>query len=516
MTTTSFLSRFKPTFAACATLAALLAVGAVSHTHAGPLDAAGRAWTYNHSNAAGFLSEIPAYDSATGTLWIAGASGVDVVNARTGVLIQRLNTTAYGGLNSVAIYNGVAAMSFESTVRTNPGTVALFSTSTRAPLSGVNTITVGALPDMLTFTPDGSRLLVANEATPSIYGALTSAPGVFPRSYGPAALDPVGSVSIINMATRSVSHTATFAGVATSGSMLRTNTGMDFEPEYIAVNAAGTKAYVSLQEANGMAVLNLLTGSFEQVIGLGFKDFSLPGNRIDPRNNGTIELVNVALKGLYQPDALATFERGGKTFIVMANEGDFREDDGDRSTASVAGLNTIGLLANLRVSNTDSSAGNLFVAGSRSFSIRDEQGALVYDSGEILDREAILAGIYDDGRSRDKGVEPEGVELIEIAGRMFAFVGLERTLQSSIAVFDITDPADSKFIRLLLGANGERAPEGLKGFAMDGIAYLAVSSEVSNTTTLFALGSTVSEPASLGLVMTALGGALLLSRRRRG
>jgi len=396
-------------------------------------------------------------------------------------------------------------------VRTAPGVVALFDTSTRSPLGGISTITVGALPDMVTFTPDGSKLLVANEATPLVYGTLTSAAGVFPRQYGPAAVDPVGSVSIIDMASRTVSATATFAGVAQSGSFLRTGTGMDFEPEYIAVNAAGTKAYVSVQEANGMGVLNLQTGLFESLIGLGAKDFNAAGNRIDPLNNNSPALVNVPVKGLYQPDGIAAYSVAGKTYLVMANEGDFREDDADRSAAN--NLGAVAPLNALRVLNTESSAGNLFAAGGRSFSIRDENGVLVYDSGEILDREAIAAGLYDDGRSRDKGVEPEGVELLAIGDRTFAFVGLERTLKSSLAVFDITDPMDVRFERLLV-SNGDVSPEGLKGYVLDGAYYMAFANEVSNTTSVFRLAS-VPEPGSLALVALAAAAAGVVSRRSK-
>ncbi len=485
--------------------------------HAGTFDDAARSWSHAHAAQGSFLAEIVAFDSSLGTLWVAGVTGVDVLDARTGQLLQRIDTKVYGSINSVAIRGGVAAMAFESTVRTNPGVVALFDTSTRSPLAGISTIAVGALPDMLTFTPDGSRLLVANEATPSVYGTLTSAPGVFPRQYGPAAVDPVGSVSIIDMASRSVSATATFAGVAQSGSFLRTGTGMDFEPEYIAVNAAGTKAYVTVQEANGMGVLNLQTGLFEKLIGLGAKDFNADGNRIDPLNNGTAALVNVAVKGLYQPDGIAAYSAAGKTYLVTANEGDFREDDADRSAAN--NLGAVAPLNALRVSNTDSSAATqlekaqLFAAGGRSFSIRDESGALVYDSGEILDREAIAAGIYDDVRSRDKGVEPEGVELLTVGDRTFAFVGLERTLQSALAVFDITDPLDVRFERLLV-SKGDTSPEGLKGYVLDNAYYVAFSNEVSNTTSVFRLAR-VPEPGSLALVALAAAAAAAGSVRCR-
>lgn len=488
--------------------AMLVAIGA-QMAQATPLTGAGIAWTYKHNSANSFNSEIVTFDSSTQTLWVAGVSGVDVLNAKTGAFVQRIDTSALGSVNSVAIQNGVAALAIESSVRTQPGVVHLLSTSTRSPLAGTNTITVGALPDMLTFTPDGSKLLIANEATPSTYGALTSATGVFPRTYGPAPADPAGSVSIINMATRNVTATAFLSGVAQSGSLIRTNTGMDFEPEYITVSADGRTAFVTLQEANAIGVLDINSGSFQRIIGLGSKDFNAPGNRIDPLNNNSSNLINVNARGLYMPDGIASFEQAGRTYLVMANEGDFREDDGDRSAAS--SLGAASPLNALRVSNTDSSNGNLFVAGARSFTIRDTDGNIVYDSGEILDREAIKAGIYDDGRSRDKGVEPEGIELYTVGGRLLAFVGLERTLESAIAVFDITDPASSQFLQLLVSP-GDRSPEGLSAFMLDGTTYLAVANEVSGSTTVFKLAQ-VPVPGTLPLVLLAGLGFVAASSR---
>jgi len=434
-----------------------------------------------------------------------------VLNAASGAFIERIDTTAYGSINSVAIHNGIAAFAIESSVRTNPGVVKLFDTSTRSLLAGTNSITVGALPDMLTFTKDGSKLLVANEATPITYGArLADSDGH--RNYAPAVNDPVGSVSIINMSTRTVAHTATLAGVSQTGTHIRSNTGMDFEPEYIAIDSTGSKAFVTLQEGNAMGVLNVNSGQFEKVVGLGAKDFSQPGNRIDPLNNGTIGLISPTAKGLYMPDGIAVYEKGGQTYVVMANEGDFREDDGDRSAASSFGA--AAPLNALRVSNTDSSAGNLFAAGARSFSIRNENGDIVFDSGEILDREAIARGIYDDGRSRDKGVEPEGVEVMEINGRTFAFIGLERTTKAGIAIFDITDPANASFVDMIVSA-GDVSPEGLKGYFMNGHYYFSFSNEVSNTTTTFKVAAAVPEPETYVLVLSALAVIGVMRRRKQ-
>ena len=447
-------------------------------------------WTHGHTTP-GQVSETAAFDSTTNTIWVAGVVGVDVLDADNGTLVEHIDVTSHGAVNSVAIHNGLAALAVEAPSlsaacsicdRRNPGKVLFYDTATRSPSAGVNEVEVGSLPDMLTFTHKGKKLLVANEATPN---PTADAPYLTP--------DPTGSVSIIDMATRTVVATAVFNGIPTSGSNLRfpISTGMDFEPEYIAVNEDDTKAFVTLQEANAMAVLDLDSNEFTEVIGLGAKDFSKKGNEIDPKDNdGVVLFRSVAAKGLYMPDTVATYQWLGKTYIVMANEGDFREDNNDRSAASSFGA--VSPLDRLRVSNRDSSAGNLFAAGARSFSIRTEGGDLIYDSGSILDREAHARLLYDDGRSRDKGVEPEGVALLDIDDRVFAFIGLERTLKSTVAIFDITNPRKASFIDMIV-TDGDLSPEGLAAYKSGRNFYLAIANEVpapgvsTSNTTLYLL-----------------------------
>ena len=331
--------------------------------------------------------------------------GVDVLDGETGTLVEHIDVTGYGLVNSVAIHNGLAAFAIEAGPpdRRRPGVVVFYDTRTRLPIG--DPVTVGSLPDMLTFTHDGSKLLVANEGTPN---------AVADTAY--TAPDPPGSVSIIDVETRTVIATAGFDNVPQFGTNLRTNVGMDFEPEYIAIEKDGSRAFVTLQEANAIAVLDLSLNAFTEIIGLGAKDFSLPGNEFDPKDNdGKVDFINANARGLYMPDGVASYQWRGRTYLVLANEGDFREDNADRSTAGSAPYSAAAPLDRLRISNRDSSPGNLYAAGARSMSIRDADGTLVYDSGSILDTEAHNRGVYDDGRSRDKGVEPEGVALLDIA-----------------------------------------------------------------------------------------------------
>jgi hypothetical protein len=457
-----------------------------------------RVWQYTHAagEVAGQKSEIVAYDDRTDTLWVAGLVGVDVLDRATGELVHHIDVTSFGAVNSVAIHDGLAALAIESTEdRTLPGRVVFYDTGTRRQ-DGAE-VTVGSLPDMLTFTPNGRHVLVANEGTPNPR----------PTPVGLSAVDPVGSVSIIDVRSREVTTLPIDASIpgydtlrlfpanGTLPTQPATYSPYDPEPEYIAVDPTGHYAYVTLQEANGIAVLNLKTRTFERIYNLGLKEFSLPGNEIDPNDqDGETRVRSAAVKGLYQPDAIATYLHKGRTYLVMANEGDARDNgEGDsederRGSAGNAAIEYVpdgSELARLTFSNVDSARGGPLVAfGGRSFSIRDTDGNVVFDSGSQLDREAIRLGVYDDSRSDNKGVEPEGVALLHIKGRVLAFIGLERVLEAAIAVYDITDPTDVEYIGMIVSA-GDVSPEGLHAFRVGSRHFVAVANEITDTTSLF-------------------------------
>jgi hypothetical protein len=463
-----------------------------------------RLWQYPHAQTGvpGQKAEIPAYDERTDTLWVAGVVGVDVLDRATGALRAHISVTNFGAVNGIALHDGVAALAIESTVdRTLPGVVVFYDTRSRRQLG--QPVPVGALPDMLTFTPNGKEVLVANEGTPNAR----------PTPAGLSAADPVGSVSIIDVRTRAVTTLPIDASIpgydalrlfpaqGTLPTQPATYSPYDPEPEYIAVDKTGKYAYVGLQEANGIAVLNLQTQRFERIYGLGLKDFSLPGNEIDPNDqDNRKELRSVPVKGLYQPDTIASYEHKGRTYLVMANEGDARDNgDGDsederRGSAGNASIEYVpdgSELGRLNLSNVDSVRGGPLVKfGAHSFSIRDTDGNIVFDSGSQLDRAAIDAGIYDDGRSDTKGVEPEGVALLEIKGRVLAFIGLERTTTAAFAVFDVTDPEAVASLGLVVSNSNpgevlDRSPEGLAAFRVGSHYFIAIANEVSDTTVLF-------------------------------
>jgi 3-phytase len=499
-------------------------------------------WTFNHtagngSNALG--AEIVSFDAANERLWVIGTNGnlggVDVLDL-SGNLTHSFDTSSMGGINSVAIANGKAAIALTAPVKTDAGQVRFYDAGNYGFLQSV---AVGANPDSVTFTPNGQKLLVANEGEPSSY------------LVGPSG-DPVGSVSIIDANSYNV-QTAGFdafnsqaaalkaAGVRLTGP--NASVAQDLEPEYIAVSADGTKAMATLQEANSVAIIDIATATVTDIKALGFKDHSLPGNGLDasdrdgPGNNplnGNIQNWNV--KGMYMPDGIGSFNQNGNQYFVTANEGDSREDwpggeeevrignavidsalDAAMTLAHGSDWRTNNdKLSRLLVSKSgdidnDGALEELHVYGARSFSILDMAGNIVFDSGDQLEQiiKAQYPGLWVDDRSDNKGPEPESAVVGNVNGRDILFLALERS--SAVMVWDLTDLNDIKFLDMLVAA-GDISPEGLSFFNTTQGSFLAVANEVSGTTSLFKVAA-VPVPGAVWLFGSALIGMLGLRRK---
>lgn len=473
-------------------------------------------------------AEISAYDPWTRRLFVTNANAntvdvLDIRNPRRPRLQFTIDLSAYGaGVNSVAVSHGIVAVAVEADPKQDPGSVVFFDVKGRY----LNDVTVGALPDMVTFTPDGTRVLVANEGEPD-------------DDY---LVDPEGSISIIDISGGiAAASVATADFQAYNGLDLApirifgpgASVAQDLEPEYIAVSADSRTAWVSLQEANAIAIVDVDNARVTDLVPLGTKDHSVIQNAIDASNRDDgIHLKAWPVVGMYQPDAIAAYKVDGETYIVTANEGDSRDYDGYSEEARIGDVNDdflvdpsaypdLALLtddARLGRLNMTTATGDtdmdgdidvLHVYGGRSFSILNATGEMVYDSGSELER--ILADVLPeefnstndengsfDNRSDDKGPEPEGVTVGEIGGRHYAFIGLERI--GGIMVYDVSNPIAPRFVQYInnrdfagdaaAGTAGDLGPEGLTFIPArhrGGRPLLAVTNEISGTTTLYTI-----------------------------
>lgn len=466
----------KTTIPAC-TLMLLLALGCTDHLIEQPVTenpaSFGEVAQIDLGGTA--ASEISAYDPATKRLFTVNnetTAIVDVLDLSAFPAITKLqpiNVSALGGVaNSVAVSNGKLAIALEATNKQANGSVIVINTST---LAQIKQITVGALPDMVTFSPDGKYIVTANEGEPS-------------ADY---TVDPEGSISIINVQDNYSTKTLTFGGFASSYGQLaaggfrifgpKATFAQDVEPEYVAVSDDSKKAYVTLQENNGIAEVDLEAGVIVRINPLGTKDYNLLENAVDPSDkDNKVALGQWPVKSFFLPDAISYFSVNGGKYLITANEGDAREYAAfdEQSRVSTLKLDPVAFpnaaflklpenLGRLRVTNTIGDTDNdgdydvLYGFGGRGFSIYNAAtGQSVYESGKGLEQEAIKANIYDDDRSDDKGVEPEGVTVGWMNNKPVAFIALERA--DAIAVYDVSDPSSPKFLQMIKTGD---APEGI-------------------------------------------------------
>jgi hypothetical protein len=479
-------------------------------------------------------AEIVAHDPRTQQLFVVNAQGqrldvLDIHDPTQPTKVAEVDLSAVGPVvNSVAVHGGLVAVAVEAAVKTDPGHVVFLDRK----LKHLRTIQVGALPDMVTFTPNGKYLLVANEGEPNTYNDFGS------ETNGPS-IDPEGSVSIINLqrgVARATVRTAAFTAFnhATLDPSIRifgpnATVAQDLEPEYIAVSHDSKTAWVTLQENNALATIDIRSATVKRLDGLGFKDHLLPHNGLDASDqDGGIHIANWPLQGVYMPDSIAACRIGGKTHLVMANEGDTRVYPGYNEEARVSSLtldplafpnaaelqqsNQLGRLVISKAGSDPDNDGDvdvLYSLGGRSFTIRTVKGELVWDSGDEFEQltAALLPTNFNcsstsntrDGRSTSKGPEPEGLAVGSAYGRTLAFIGFERI--GGIALYDLTDPKAPVLMDYVnrrdfsnpfnFATAGDLGPEGLHFIrAADSPnkkPLLVVAHEVSGTTTIFQL-----------------------------
>lgn len=486
-------------------------------------------------------AEIGAYDPQTKRLFVVnGDSGaidvLDISNPDAMTLLFSIDVTAYGkGANSVAASNGVIAVAVEATNKQQPGQAVFFNTDGNF----LSAVTVGALPDMLTFTPDGTKVLVANEGEPN-------------DDYN---VDPEGSVSIINVAGGAGNVTQAnvtqvgftqFNGATLSESIRIFGPGasvaQDLEPEYIAVTPDSETAYVVCQENNALAVIDIATGQVSALVGLGFKDHSLAGNGLDASDrDDQINIANWPVFGMFQPDAINAFSWNGTTYLITANEGDSRDYDGfseeDRvkdldldatvfpNAAALQENEAIGRLTITTANGNDDADPEferIFAFGTRSYSVWSTSGTLLYDSGDLIEQTVAAREAADfnsnndendsfDKRSDNKGPEPEGVVVGTVANNPYGFIGLER--QGGFMVVDLSTPNQPVLLDFInnrdfagdpeMDTAGDLGPEGLTFIpASQSPTYqplLAVMNEVSGSTTLYEIQDDCAEPVLLNI-----------------
>jgi len=487
-------------------------------------------------------AEISAFDPVTKRLFVVNANSgrIDILSVGEGLTATtEIDLTPYGaGANSVAFHGGVLAVAVEASPKQNPGKVVFFDASG----TYLNSVGVGSLPDMVTFTKDGKYVLVANEGEPN----------------GDYSVDPEGAVGVIDISGGVDSATvkiASFTAFNDEVAKLKAQglniygpgatLAKDMEPEYIAVSADSTRAWVTCQENNAIAEVDIATATIVAIYPLGYKDHSVPGNGMDVSNkDNAIHIATWPVLGMYQPDSIAAYSVKGQTYLVTANEGDSRDYDAFSEEARIkeitldptafptaAALQLDENLGRLKITTTlgdsdgDGDYDKLYTYGARSFSIWKPTASgmqLVFDSGDQFEQKiaALIPELFNasndsnefDDRSDDKGPEPEGVTVGDINGRTYAFIGLERV--GGIMVYDITNPEAPQFVsyeanRILTGdpeagTAGDLGPEGLLFIPADestmGLPQLMVTNEVSGSTTMYQIASQQKEKRTFAVL----------------
>ncbi len=481
----------------------------------------------NGSNATN-SAEIVSHDPVSQRLFIANSIGakLDIVNfsnPAAPVLVNSINISSYGNINSVAAYNNIVALAIENGTNPQDSGKVVFLDNNGAFISQVK---VGAMPDMITFNHAHTKVVVACEGEPNT--AYTN--------------DPDGSVCVVDItngvATVNQSNVSFITFTAFNGqeNALRAQgiriygtgatTSKDFEPEYVTISDNDQTAWVTLQENNAIAEINLVTNTVTQIRPLGFKNHNTGANAMDVSDQTAgINLSNFPVKGMYLPDALYQYTVGSTTYVVTANEGDSRAYTGMNEEVRVGSMNLdattfpyaaymksnlfLGRLnATNKLGDTDNDGDfdEIYSYGARSFSIWNAAtGALVYDSGDDLERitstHPTFAAMFNasnstsaapKNRSDDKGPEPEGVTIATVNGETYAFIAVERI--GGVMIYNISNPVAPLYVGYYnnrsFATNGpDRGSEGIifipASQSPNGSPLVLLANETSSTLSIF-------------------------------
>ena len=489
-------------------------------------------WAYAVNGQSGLLTAIPLKTlEETSTVDVLDGNDIDVK-----ALVEAADDGfAYGDMTSVAVSpdGSTLAAALQAKNYADPGRVALFTCSADGSLTLKQVVTVGVQPDMVTFADDNT-VLTADEGEPR-------------EGYGEGITDPKGSISVVDVTSGEAqvvtldSFDAQRDALVKAGIILKKDTApsVDLEPEYIAVSSG--KAYVTLQENNAIAVLDIASQTVTGVYSAGFEDYSTTPVDIDKKDETYDPKTYESLMGIRMPDGIAAFEQDGKTYLLTANEGDSREwgeylnedevnfgKEGKTSPTGAITAENSGLTGKVVFFLSEDYEGlndqKDYLFGGRSFTLYEVTDAgiqEVYTSGSDFER--LTAQYFPDSfntsndnnvlddRSGKKGPEAESVTVGTVDGKTYAFVALERT--GGVMVYDVTDPANVSYVNYINSRDftsivpgseeydegeldkwvtgGDVAPEGFAFVSADnsptGAALLLTACEVSGTVAVYEL-----------------------------
>jgi hypothetical protein len=382
---------------------------------------------------------------------------------------------------------------------TTQGVVVFFNYRTGS-VAVLETLNVGFHPDSVLFSRDGSKVFVANEGEFTT-GGNTDAPG----SVSIIDLGGINAVGDVAAALESSDVTTIDFTPANLGpgvdlddvrfndkTFTAGNAHRHVEPEYL--TEGDGKVYATLQENNAIAEISLTgpqANKITAIFPLGTIEQTIDASDRDNGSNGPAALIDDVVKGIPMPDTVTSFVSSGVRYLVTANEGDFRPDDGDRIRIGDAGFTGVengvtidrsnAALGRLRVVRDLSDPDNngliddVIMPGTRSFTVWNAStGALVADTGSF---EGLLLDLYPtlhnmngessnngttsfDLRSPDKGPEPEAIATGAINGHRYIFVAMER--QGAILMYNLDNPAAPNFVTSINNlTDGLAAPESI-------------------------------------------------------